>query len=292
MPYRYPPEFRRKVLDLLAAESPGVVRRGRYEAIQTMRGEGLPTQVACRVLEVSESGFYEWRTRPPSVRSICHAWLADLIHQIHQQSRGTYGPPRVHAELRLGYGIRVGHNAEGGAHETSRPAGPERKPRTQTAANQPGGYPSGSGRGELRPPSAGPIVGDRRDRASNPRRQDLLRSRARRVQPPRRRLVHRPLRHRRATHLRPGYGDPKPPTRLGDGHPTTPGHPLHLPGVHRQAQQSGLVPSMGSVGDCFDCVIGGLNGLGSAWGTNWFYFSKVALAEAGAARNFYFDEYS
>ena len=125
MPYRYPPEFRRKVLDLLAAESPGVVRRGRYEAIQTMRGEGLPTQVACRVLEVSESGFYEWRTRPPSVRSICHAWLADLIHQIHQQSRGTYGPPRVHAELRLGYGIRVGHNAEGGAHETSRPAGPD-----------------------------------------------------------------------------------------------------------------------------------------------------------------------
>ena len=46
-----------------------------------MRSEGLPTQVACRVLEVSESGFYEWRTRPPSARSIRHVWLTDLIHQ-------------------------------------------------------------------------------------------------------------------------------------------------------------------------------------------------------------------
>ena len=54
---------------------------------RTMRDEGLPTRVGCRVLEVSESGFYEWRNRPPSARAIRHVWLADLIHQIHQQSR-------------------------------------------------------------------------------------------------------------------------------------------------------------------------------------------------------------
>ena len=44
-------------------------------------------------------------------RAIRHAWLTDLIHQIHQQSRGTYGAPRVHAELEFGYEVRVGHNA-------------------------------------------------------------------------------------------------------------------------------------------------------------------------------------
>ncbi len=76
-----------------------------------MRTEGLSTQVACRVLGVSESGFYAWRSRRPSVRSIRHAWLTDIICQIHQQSRGAYGARRVHAELRLGHGITVGHNA-------------------------------------------------------------------------------------------------------------------------------------------------------------------------------------
>ena len=46
-----------------------------------MRGEGQRSEVACRVLGVSESGFYEWRNRPPSARAIRHAWLTDLIHQ-------------------------------------------------------------------------------------------------------------------------------------------------------------------------------------------------------------------
>ncbi len=76
-----------------------------------MRTERLPVQVACRVLGVSQSGFYAWRSRPPSARSIRHAWLTDIICQIHHQSRGTYGARRVHAELRLGHQITVGHNA-------------------------------------------------------------------------------------------------------------------------------------------------------------------------------------
>ena len=88
-----------------------VHRKRRFEAIQTMRTEGLSTQVACRVLEVSESGFYDWRSRPPSARSIRHAWLTDIIGQVHHGSRGIYGARRVHAELTLGHGITVGHNA-------------------------------------------------------------------------------------------------------------------------------------------------------------------------------------
>ena len=60
-----------------------------------MRTEGLATQVACRVLGVSEAGFYAWRSRPPSARCIRHAWLTDVICHIHEQSRGTYGARRV-----------------------------------------------------------------------------------------------------------------------------------------------------------------------------------------------------
>ena len=76
-----------------------------------MATEGLSVQVACRVLGVSESGFYAWRKRPPSARAIRHAWLTDRIRQVHQASRGTYGARRVQAELVLGQGIGVGHQA-------------------------------------------------------------------------------------------------------------------------------------------------------------------------------------
>ena len=76
-----------------------------------MVSEGRPTQVACRVLEVPESCYFAWSKRPPSARSIRHAWLTDLITQVHAESRGTYGHRRVHADLTLGLGISVGHNA-------------------------------------------------------------------------------------------------------------------------------------------------------------------------------------
>jgi putative transposase len=60
---------------------------------------------------VSESGFYAQRCRPPSVRSIRHAALTDLIRRIHVDSRGIYGARRVYAELTLGHGISVGRCA-------------------------------------------------------------------------------------------------------------------------------------------------------------------------------------
>jgi putative transposase len=75
-----------------------------------MAAEGMAVQVACKVLGVSESGFYEHRKRPPSERSIRHAMLTDLITQIHVESHGIYGGRRVHAELTLGRGVVVGHN--------------------------------------------------------------------------------------------------------------------------------------------------------------------------------------
>ncbi|MEV4757825.1 IS3 family transposase [Micromonospora sp. NPDC049559] len=177
MPKRYPPEFRRKVLDLLkagrsvadlvrdlqisdltiytwrrqelidtgrlpritskdqvelvaarrriaeletelavhrrAAEllKEAVPPKGRYTAIKQMAAEGLPVNVGCRVLRVSVSGYFAWLGRPPSARALRHAWLTERIRAVHVASRGVYGAGRVHAELRLGQGIVVGHNA-------------------------------------------------------------------------------------------------------------------------------------------------------------------------------------
>ena len=54
----------------------------------------------CRVLGVSRAGYYAWRRRPPSARARADGELTRRIHQIHAMSRGTYGSPRVHAELR------------------------------------------------------------------------------------------------------------------------------------------------------------------------------------------------
>src|SRR5918998_3355220 len=76
-----------------------------------MAAEGEAVQVACRVLGVSASGYYAWRKRPSSPRALRQAWLTDCIRAVHAASRGTYGARRVQAELVLGQGVAVGHQA-------------------------------------------------------------------------------------------------------------------------------------------------------------------------------------
>jgi len=61
----------------------------------------------CRALDVSPSGFYAARNRPASARAVADAELSSRIRVIHDESRGTYGMPRVHAELAAG-GVRIG----------------------------------------------------------------------------------------------------------------------------------------------------------------------------------------
>lgn len=60
----------------------------------------------CRVLGVSSSGYYAWCKRGLSERAKRDTELTNKIRHIHQASRGTYGAPRIHAELRLEHGIR------------------------------------------------------------------------------------------------------------------------------------------------------------------------------------------
>jgi putative transposase len=65
-------------------------------------------KLMCRVLEVSRSGFHAWAARKPSARAVADTALSERIAQIHTASRKTYGSPRVHAELCLEDGVRVG----------------------------------------------------------------------------------------------------------------------------------------------------------------------------------------
>jgi len=66
-----------------------------------------PIATMCRVLDVSTSGYYAWLDRPPSARAVADDRLTEKIRQVHDVSRGTYGSPRIHAELRES-GERVG----------------------------------------------------------------------------------------------------------------------------------------------------------------------------------------
>jgi len=58
-----------------------------------------PVRTMCRLLKVSTSGFYAWCSRGPSDRYLSDLALKVEIRAIHERSRGTYGMPRVHAEL-------------------------------------------------------------------------------------------------------------------------------------------------------------------------------------------------
>ncbi len=66
----------------------------------------FPIVTMCRVLEVSTSGYYAWLRRQASNRDQDDAMLTEKIRAIHRWSRGTYGAPRIHAELR-DEGVRV-----------------------------------------------------------------------------------------------------------------------------------------------------------------------------------------
>lgn len=76
--------------------------------VRELAEDGFPVAVTCRVLGISRSGFYEAASRAPSRRATADEALTATITSIHHASRATYGAPRVHAELRLGLGVRCG----------------------------------------------------------------------------------------------------------------------------------------------------------------------------------------
>jgi transposase InsO family protein len=58
-----------------------------------------PLRVMCRALKASPSGYYAWSKRPDSARAQRRTQWRTAIARVHQQSRRTYGSPRVHAAL-------------------------------------------------------------------------------------------------------------------------------------------------------------------------------------------------
>jgi transposase-like protein len=179
--------------------------KGRYAAIKTMAAEGLPVEVCCRVLDVSVSGYYAWRTRPLSARALRHAWLTEQIRAVHLASRGTYGSRRVHAELTLGRGILVGYHAVEMLMHRGRHPWPAGQPAATAEASDADGGRLGQPR--LHPRGTEPVVGHRHHRAPDPRGQGLLRGGARLLLPQGRRLVDRLDADRHPGHQRTGHGD-------------------------------------------------------------------------------------
>lgn len=70
----------------------------RYAVIARHRGE-FEVRLMCRVLEVSPSGYYASRKRPPSWHALIDEVLMARVRIIHAESNETYGAPRVHREL-------------------------------------------------------------------------------------------------------------------------------------------------------------------------------------------------
>ena len=71
------------------------------------REKAYAIAVLCRVLGVSPSGYYAWRTRGPSARGEADTALLARIRAAHEGSRRTYGAPRIQADLRAA-GVRCG----------------------------------------------------------------------------------------------------------------------------------------------------------------------------------------
>jgi putative transposase len=97
-----------------------------------------PVSVCCRLLGVSRSGYYDWERRAPSDRALTDAFLIEKISEIWAGNRKVYGSPRIHAELRLKYGIRVARKRVERLMREAGISGMVRRKRGRTTISVPG----------------------------------------------------------------------------------------------------------------------------------------------------------
>jgi putative transposase len=95
----------------------------------------------CRVLGVSASGYYAWRHRPWSARAQADRALLEQIRAIHEHSRGTYGAPRIQAEL-AARGLHIGRKRVARLLQAAGLAGVSRRPFVTTTRRDPTARPA------------------------------------------------------------------------------------------------------------------------------------------------------
>jgi putative transposase len=94
-------------------------------------------------LEVSPSGYYARRKRAPSKRSLSDAALGNLIEELHRTSGGTYGVPRIHADLAdKPYYLRVGRKRVARLMRERRLVGAHRRRWVRTTVKEKGARPA------------------------------------------------------------------------------------------------------------------------------------------------------
>ncbi len=102
---------------------------------------GYPVAMMCRLLEVSTSGYYAWLKRPASLRSREDAILLENIRRFHLRSRGTYGVPRIHLDLRED-GVQVGRKRVARLMQAAGLQGVSRRKHTKTTVRRSGARPA------------------------------------------------------------------------------------------------------------------------------------------------------
>lgn len=100
-----------------------------------------PVATMCRLLGVSTSGYYAWCRRSPSRHAREDTQLLERIEAIHARSRGTYGAPRIHAELKAG-GVKVGRKRVARLMRQAGLEGVSRRGRRSTTKRDPQAQPA------------------------------------------------------------------------------------------------------------------------------------------------------
>ena len=208
----------------------------------------------CELLDVSESGYWAWCTRPPSDRELADTWLIEQIRRIHAASGGRYGSPRVHAMLRR-EGIHVGEKRVARLMALAGLQGAHQRRRRGCTIRVAALSRSRPGRPRLPPRGAQPrlVRGHQADR--DRRGVAVPRRGAGSVQPPDRRLEHGVAHAPRACRRRADDGGGGTQAREGDDPSLRPWRPVHRPDCSARPATTPVSPIDGRRRPCFDNAV-------------------------------------